>query len=102
MTSPAETGLLYPALKLGHLAIYPKNEQYAARIFRAACLLVRTVCPARAAPFPGQGLLAEDWQVIGPSAAVLQAAAWEEKVQKAYFETFTIIQTLLFLPGMLD
>ena len=50
----------------------------------------------------GQGLLAENWQIIGPSATVLQAAAWEEKVQKAYFETFTIIQTLLFLPGMLD
>ena len=45
---------------------------------------------------------AENWQIIGPSATVLQAAAWEEKVQKAYFETFTIIQTLLFLPGMLD
>ncbi|MFR3969128.1 MAG: hypothetical protein ACLTZE_04520 [Evtepia sp.] len=89
-------------MKPGRLVIYPKNEQYAARIFRAACLLVRTVCPARAAPFPGQGPLAENWQDIGPSATVLQTAAWEEKVQKAYFETFTIIQTLLFLPGMLD
>jgi len=63
---------------------------------------IRIISSAKAAPLFGQGLLAEDWQVIGPSAAVLQAAAWEEKVQKAYFETFTIIQTLLFLPGMLD
>ena len=63
---------------------------------------IRIISSARAAPLFGQGLLAEDWQVIGPSAAVLQAAAWEEKVQKVYFETFTIIQTLLFLPGMLD
>ena len=62
---------------------------------------IRIISSAKAAPLFGQGLLAEDWQVIGPSAAVLQAA-WEEKVQKAYFETFTIIQTLLFLPGMLD
>jgi hypothetical protein len=63
---------------------------------------IRIISSARAAPLFGQGLLAENWQIIGPSAAVLQAAAWEEKVQKAYFETFTIIQTLLFLPGMLD
>jgi len=63
---------------------------------------IRIISSARAAPLFGQGLLAENWQIIGPSATVLQAAAWEEKVQKAYFETFTIIQTLLFLPGMLD
>ena len=63
---------------------------------------IRIVSLAKTAPLSGPGLLAEDRQVIGPSAAVLQAAAREEKVQKAYFETFTIIQTLLFLPGMLD
>jgi len=63
---------------------------------------IRIISSARAAPLFGQGLLAENWQDIGPSATVLQTAAWEEKVQKAYFETFTIIQTLLFLPGMLD
>ena len=81
-------------MKPGRLAIYPKNERH------VCC--IRIISSARAAPLFGQGLLAEDWQVIGPSATVLQAAAWEEKVQKAYFETFTIIQTLLFLPGMLD
>ena len=63
---------------------------------------IRIVSPAKAAPLFGPGPLAEERQVIEPSAAVLQAAAWEEKVQKVYFETFTIIQTLLFLPGMLD
>jgi len=63
---------------------------------------IRIISSARAAPLFGQGLLAENWQDIGPSATVLQTAAWEEKVQKAYFATFTIIQTLLFLPGMLD
>jgi len=63
---------------------------------------IRIVSSAKAAPLFGQGPLAEERQVIGPSATVLQAAAREEKVQKAYFETFTIIQTLLFLHGMLD
>jgi len=85
-------------LKPGRLAIYPKNERHAARIFRAACLLY----PDHQFRKSRSAFRTEDWQVIGPSAAVLQAAAWEEKVQKAYFETFTIIQTLLFLPGMLD
>jgi len=68
---------------------------------RHACF-IRIVSLAKTAPLSGPGLLAEGWRAIGPMRRGLQTFVQRRKVQKAYFETFTIIQTLLFSPGMLD
>ncbi|MFR7894448.1 MAG: hypothetical protein ACLU38_10655 [Dysosmobacter sp.] len=63
---------------------------------------IRIISSARAAPLFRTGAACGELAGYRAACDGFTGGGVGEKVQKAYFETFTIIQTLLFLPGMLD